>query len=207
MSQDTSSLPPDAVPLPVKKSQLRKAMKTLRARVPRELRVKAALAAAEHGAALVAALPRHQVVALYTPTGDEFDARPLAHALDRAGHALALPRVKSKNTPLVFHQWAPEDPLVAGAYGILEPEAAAPTVVPAVVFCPLLAFDEQGQRLGYGGGYYDRTLAALSGVKAIGLGYSFQLVNDLPVDSTDMPMHAVVTEVGAMMPLNPRQES
>ncbi|MHA1108669.1 MAG: 5-formyltetrahydrofolate cyclo-ligase, partial [Alphaproteobacteria bacterium] len=97
-------------------------------------------------------------VAGYWPVGDELDTRPLMAALHDAGYVCALPVVTETNPVLVFRRWRRDDALAAGRYGIMEPHAGAATIDPDIVITPLLAFDEAGYRLGYGAGYYDRTL-------------------------------------------------
>jgi 5-formyltetrahydrofolate cyclo-ligase len=137
------------------------------------------------------------VVAGYFPFRDEADPRALMAALSAKGHQLALPVVES-GLPLVFRAWKMGDAMHANAdaYGIPEPLAAAPAVVPALVLVPLLAFDADGHRLGYGGGYYDRTLDALKGVPAVGIAYAGQEVPLLPREGHDHPLDAVITENG-----------
>lgn len=137
------------------------------------------------------------IIAGYFPFRDEADPRVLLSALASRGHPLALPCVES-GRPLGFRSWKMGDAMHAnpGAYGIAEPLPAAPAVVPQVVLVPLLAFDAKGHRLGYGGGYYDRTLRALFGARAIGVAYAGQEVPLLPSQPHDHPLDAVVTENG-----------
>jgi len=125
------------------------------------------------------------VVAGYFPMKGEVDITPLAQA---------LPCVVEKNAPLVFRVWKIGDALQAGAHGSREPLAGAPVVIPDIVLVPLLAFDGALHRLGYGGGYYDRTLAALSSVQAIGIAFSCQQAQALPHEEFDRKLDAVVTE-------------
>ncbi len=117
--------------------------------------------------------------------------------LDESGAALALPVVAAKKAPLVFRRYAPGDALIIGAYGVKTPDENAEEVVPSIVVTPLLAFTRKGGRLGYGGGYYDRTLADLrktSAVLAIGYGYGAQEVDALPLSPLDQPLDWIVTE-------------
>jgi 5-formyltetrahydrofolate cyclo-ligase len=161
--------------------------------------------AADHGAPERAAqrfltmLPETGVrsIAGYWPIGDELDVRPLLHHLALAGHRLALPVVKGKTSPLAFRAWAPGDPMIPGDYGIHTPAATAAEIDPDIIIAPLLAFDADGHRLGYGGGYYDRTLAALRAkcdILAIGYAYAGQKVGRLPRHDGDMVLDAVVTD-------------
>jgi len=140
------------------------------------------------------------LVALYYPINDELDTEPLAAALVEKGVAIALPATQGKNRPLLFRRYTPGDPLIAGRFGEMVPEENAEAVAPSVVVAPLLAFTGAGGRLGYGGGYYDRTLAALrrSGdVLAVGYAYGAQEVDALPPDPLDEPLDWVVTERAA----------
>ncbi|HEY4133841.1 MAG TPA: 5-formyltetrahydrofolate cyclo-ligase [Alphaproteobacteria bacterium] len=134
----------------------------------------------------------------YWPVGDEMDVRPLLQALHGEGMALALPAVVAPATPLAFHAWRPEDELAPGAHGIPAPLADAPLVIPDLMIVPLLAFDRQGWRLGYGAGYYDRTLEAFAAagraVTAVGVAYAAQELSEVPHDGGDCRLDAVVTD-------------
>lgn len=141
------------------------------------------------------------VISAYWPMGDEIDVGPLLHLLHGAGYVCALPAVVARQGPLVFRVWHPGMDLDSGALGTSHPPASATVVTPRVVLAPLLAFDGAGTRLGYGGGYYDRTLAALRGagpVLAIGIAYAAQQVDKAPRTGYDEPLDWVVTEEGAI---------
>lgn len=135
------------------------------------------------------------VVAGFWPLPGEIDIRPLLAALHARGHRVALPVTPPKGLPLVFLPWRPGDPLMPGRFGTLVP-ASGSEATPAVVLTPLLAFDRAGRRLGYGGGYYDRTLAGLPGVTAIGCAFAAQEVDVVPAGDYDARLQAVVTENG-----------
>jgi 5-formyltetrahydrofolate cyclo-ligase len=138
-------------------------------------------------------------VASYWPLKDEADPRGLAASLGIRGHSILLPRIVSSAEPLSFHLWREGDALTRNAHGAREPGVSAPRLVPGAVLVPLLAFDAAGFRLGYGGGYYDRTLAALraqSRVLAIGVAFSGQESASLPRDPHDERLDMVVTELG-----------
>ncbi len=144
------------------------------------------------------------VIAGYMPIGSELDCQPLMYKMAAAGASLCLPVVTAPDAPLLFRRWAPDDPLVTGSFGVSEPTAAAPTVSPQVLLVPMLAFDRAGNRLGYGGGYYDRTLKALraanadrAGIVAIGVAFAGQLRDKVPVSEDDQPLDWILTEVGA----------
>ena len=162
------------------------------------------LAAPGHAAALAAhadalAIAPGAVVAGYAAFRAEADPNALLRALADRGHPLALPAMTGKAEPLRFQRWREGDALVAHPYGVAEPLADAPVVVPSVVLVPLLAFDGRGTRLGYGGGYYDRTLAALravGSVRAIGIAYAGQELAEVPHGAHDERLDAVLTENG-----------
>ena len=141
------------------------------------------------------------VVAGYHVHRDEADPALLLRALAAAGAHIAFPRVIAKDAALEFHLVPDGEILHPGAYGIHEPLAHWPRAIPDILLVPLLAYDDHGYRLGYGGGYYDRTLADLSGAalpqaRAIGIAYAGQRMDFLPHDAHDYPLHAVLTETG-----------
>lgn len=138
-------------------------------------------------------VPAHAVVAFYWPIRDEADPRALAKALAARGHRLALPRIE--DNVLSFRRWNEGDALVDNQHRIAEPGNDAEILIPTVILVPLLAFDATGHRLGYGGGYYDRALAALN-ARAIGVAYAGQEIAALPREPHDRRLDAVVTENG-----------
>ena len=141
------------------------------------------------------------IVSLYYPMRDELDTKPLADALIERGVAIALPVVVKKKSPLVFREFNPGDALVDGAYGEQIPAPDARAVTPTIIVAPLLGFTRAGGRLGYGGGYYDRTLEALRDqrpVTAVGYAFAAQEVDGLPVSPLDQRLDWVVTERGAI---------
>jgi 5-formyltetrahydrofolate cyclo-ligase len=136
-------------------------------------------------------------VAGYLPLGDEADPRSILRWLRGAGHPIALPRIVRSRAPLAFRLWDADGVLEDGPFGTLQPPEEAPALVPEVLILPLLAFDRRGFRLGYGGGYYDRTLAALRterAVTAVGLAFAAQEVPSVPHDRHDQPLDWIVTE-------------
>ena len=137
--------------------------------------------------------PKGAIIAGYWPMGDEMDPRPLMLALASRGHALALPVTPPRGQPLAFHAWAPGAALRPGPMGTSEP-VAGEELRPDVLLVPLLAFDRAGRRLGYGGGYYDRTLATLPGAKAIGIAYAGQEMAEVPAGPQDMRLSLIATE-------------
>lgn len=143
--------------------------------------------------------PAGTVVAGYWPMTGEADPRGLMAALHARGARLSLPCVPGRDMALVFRDWSFGEALVPGAFGTHEPGPAAPPLVPDVLLVPLLAFDAAGYRLGYGGGYYDRTLADLRKthpVVAIGVAFGGQEVDSVPCEDTDEPLDFLVCETG-----------
>lgn len=173
-------------------------------------------AAPESGLALASCAAAHDrmwtlltapgaVVAGYYPLPGEMDVLPLMEALAAAGVEMALPEVTGAGQPLRFRQWTPGAALERGPFATLHPGAEAPVVRPTVVVVPLLAFDRAGYRLGYGGGFYDRTLSGLRhpegslphagiGPTAIGAAFSGQMLAEVPRDVHDQRLDWILTE-------------
>ena len=140
---------------------------------------------------------RGAIIGGYWPLPGELDIRPLLGACHEAAHALALPTTPRKGYPLTFRRWKPTHKLKAGPYNTREPFAEQPEVLPSVVLVPLLAFTQHGERLGYGGGFYDRTLQALKAKKdvfACGVAYAAQEAATLPTDKYDHKLDGILTE-------------
>ncbi len=175
----------------IDKSQLRSEMRAHRKRLA-GLDPQAAERAASH----VSHLPPGDPVAVYHAIGSELDTDALSVALIRLGRSLCLPVVLERDAPMIFRHWAPGEPLELDQAGVPAPLPLAETVVPELILTPLLAFDVQGGRLGQGGGYYDRTFAALPQAIRIGFAYAGQQIDDLPVEGHDIRLHGVLTEVG-----------
>jgi 5-formyltetrahydrofolate cyclo-ligase len=178
------------------KSELRAAMRARRSAIPAGERAAAAAAIAERALAHLAAQPG-AAVAGFLSIGEEIDTLPTLSALAAAGHPLCLPVMQGKAAPLLFRAWAPGDAVTERMWGIREPLATKPAVVPDVLLVPLLAFDRAGWRLGYGGGFYDRTLRFLRqrgrGVVAMGLAFDAQEVDAVPHLDYDEPLDWVLT--------------
>jgi len=141
-----------------------------------------------------------KTVSVFWSMGAEIDTGPLLKTLHAMGHRTALPVVVKKAAPLIFRAWTPGDALADGGFGTSIPAADAREVTPDVVFVPLLAFDHDGFRLGYGGGFYDRTLEKLRAgsddVVAIGVAFSGQRVDTVPRGPHDQPLDWIATEQG-----------
>lgn len=138
---------------------------------------------------------------VYWPFQAEFDPRPLLDRLLAAGFSAALPVVVDKQGPLEYRLWRPGDPLVDGVWGIPIPQRRQ-VVVPQAVLAPLVGFDRECYRLGYGGGYFDRTLAASRPRPlVIGVGFELSGIETIYPQAFDIPMDLIVTEVNVYRPL------
>lgn len=143
------------------------------------------------------------VVAGYWPVRGEIDPRPLMETFLLEQAQLALPLVTGKDAPLQFRAWSPGDTLDKGAFGIEVPQDKRPVLTPSLVLVPLVAFDARCHRIGYGAGFYDRTLGALreaGKVMAVGLAYEGQRVGRVPAGRHDVALDYVVTESGCYRP-------
>lgn len=178
------------------KAGLRRKAHQQRAALGADARAEAARAAAHHFLAK-ARLPKTDIVALYWPIRDEIDCKPLLAALMDAYQPVCLPVVMGENQPLEMRLWEQGAPLYPSGFGTLAPAETAPVVSPDCIVVPLLGFDRFGTRLGYGGGYYDRTLAGMARApKLIGIAFAAQEVERIPRADHDVPLDAIVTEKG-----------
>jgi 5-formyltetrahydrofolate cyclo-ligase len=137
-----------------------------------------------------------KVASAFWAINDEVATLPLIDALAARGIQTALPVMRGFRKPLEFRAWAPGEPLVEAKWGIMEP-APAPEIFPDLLFVPLLAFDRSGNRLGYGAGFYDRTLARLRArqrIAAVGVGYAVQEFPSIPAETTDERLDFVLTD-------------
>lgn len=137
----------------------------------------------------------HRPLAGYMAMRTEID--PTAAMASYTG-LVGVPVISAAATPLRFREWSPGAKMVEGAFKALIPEEGA-WITPEVVIVPLVAFDTRGYRLGYGGGFYDRTLEGLRAKRAtlaIGFAFSAQEIEEVPIEETDQPLDAVVTELG-----------
>lgn len=176
-----------------------------------EARHARAAAFARHGSAAAQRLaaiglefsgvPGHAVVSGFSAIGDEIDPFPLLTKLIRDGYRVCLPVMQGRSMPLIFRAWQPGDPTRAVTWGIDEPLPSAPALDPDVLLVPLLAFDQAGYRLGYGGGFYDRTIAQLRARKpmiAIGLAFDEQRIDSVPHAAYDQKLDWVLTPSGPL---------
>lgn len=142
-------------------------------------------------------IPERAAVSAYWPMGSELDTRPLLQMLHDSGHRLCLPVVVRSGARLVFRLWQPGDELEPAGFGTQVPAESQPDVIPNVLLVPMLAFDREGYRLGYGGGFYDRTLAhwrEKRAVLAIGIAYAGQEMSAVPRGKHDQQLDMIVTE-------------
>jgi 5-formyltetrahydrofolate cyclo-ligase len=145
----------------------------------------------------IARVWRPRSVSVFYPLRDEPDTLLLLTALAAEGFATALPVVVGRGSALTFRLWRPGEPTRAGAMSIREPVEDAPIVEPDLLFVPLACFDRRGHRIGYGAGYYDRTLTNLRAMKpvhAIGVGYGICEIAAVPYETHDQTLDALVTE-------------
>ncbi|KFI30896.1 5-formyltetrahydrofolate cyclo-ligase [Paenirhodobacter enshiensis] len=150
---------------------------------------------------LLAALLPHagRPLAGYMPIRTEIDPRP---AMARHPGPVGVPVIVAEAHPLVFRLWSPDCPMIPGAFGAPIPETGRP-MTPQVLIVPMLAFDRRGFRLGYGGGFYDRTLERLRArgpVTAIGFAFADQEIGTVPTETTDQPLDLIVTERETIRP-------
>ncbi len=136
------------------------------------------------------------VVAGYLPHRGEYECQPVLERVAALGGLVALPVPLRPRRAMIFRRWTPETPMAAGPGGILHP-ADGPSLTPDLVLVPLVGFDATGHRLGYGGGYYDRTLAALS-PRPVTIGVAFELgrLGTLQPKPHDVALDWIVTEAG-----------
>lgn len=178
------------------KALLRKAARARREALSPDFRMEASQAICFHFFDKIAFGPE-DAIAGYWRIRDEADCQPILVRLMDGGQLVVLPVVTSADEPLQFRVWGADAPLYEAGFGTLAPSDLAPRVEPDVILMPLLGFDKTGTRLGYGGGYYDRTLAHLDKKPMlVGLAFSAQGLDHIPREAHDIPLDAVVTEKG-----------
>ena len=158
--------------------------------------------AAYHG--LLSARYDTTAIAAYWPIRTEIDPIPLLEALCQAGGQGCLPVTPEEGQPLTFHHWISGSPLADGPYNTKEPFASSPIILPTLILAPLLAYDANCWRLGYGGGFYDRTLAALEQAghhaDVVGIAFDESCVYKVPTGPYDRQLSAILTPSGLIVP-------
>lgn len=183
------------------KKALRARVKAWRAGLGSDVQARAADAVAGQGLGFLGRLPAGTIVSAFAPMPDELRIWPLLRRLHGDGFRLALPVMQGKRKPLLFRAWTPGDAMSRAVWGISEPTADKPALQPDILIVPLLAFDRAGWRLGYGGGFYDRTLLELrarQAVVAIGIGYDEQEVDAVPHLDYDQRLDWVLRPSGPL---------
>lgn len=186
--------------LQLDKQMLRERCQQLRLSISQSEAQEAARLVSEH---ILASVPLSaKVVAAYLPIRGELDIRSACGVLAQRGHRLCLPIITGKGKPLIFREWRMDEPLVQGRYGIAVPQETQPLLEPDFSLVPLLAFDEEGRRLGYGAGYYDYTIHAARARKPdaffMGVAFDVQKMKQVPAGPYDESLDAVVTESGVV---------
>lgn len=191
----------DARTITSEKRKLRQQMQQKRIQMPHAIAAGASQSIARHYA-------DHPILAFaesfagYIAMRSEIDVKPVFEIMAKWNKITALPCIRPDKN-LHFREWSLGEPLVKSEVGSEEPLATNPSIIPAVVLVPLLAFDGDGYRLGYGGGYYDRTIQALREFNSppvfIGVAYAAQEVERIPSDDHDQPLDGILTELGVSM--------
>jgi 5-formyltetrahydrofolate cyclo-ligase len=178
------------------KAALRLKARTTRAAILNSTRPDAAKAVADHFFKAVTLAPG-DIVAGYWRIKDEMDCQPILVRLMDSFQPVCLPVVLGEEEPLDLRLWEQGAPLYEAGFGTLAPSELAPRVEPDVILMPLLGFDKRGTRLGYGGGYYDRTLGRLSKrPRLVGIAFAIQELPEIPREAHDVPLDVIVTEDG-----------
>lgn len=175
------------------RKQLRKARREHAASLPESMR---GLVFRHPPAPALELVPDGATIGLYRATPEEAPATAYTTFFHERGHTIALPRIDGLDQPMTFHQHTDpygESDLEEGVMGLRQPTAGAPSLAPDVLFMPLVGFTANGERIGQGGGFYDRWLADHPGTIAIGMAWDVQRVEKLPVEVHDMPLTAIVT--------------
>ncbi len=177
------------------KARIRKAALTARKMSKTQ---SANIAACGHLTNLIGSEPKKSIVAGYMPIQTEIDPRASMQALHSDGYRICVPVIQGHAKPLLFREWTPHSAMIEGDFGALIPRGGD-YLTPDVAIIPLVGFDYAGARLGYGGGFYDRTLGAISKTgKILKIGFAFagQEVDEIPTDEFDQKVDMVVTENG-----------
>lgn len=186
---------PDLTPNQVEKAELRAAALAKREAMPAQQRLDAANVIAARD--FPVPVPKGAIVSAFSPMKSEINPIPLMRKLFDAGAQLALPVIVGRGKPLIMRAWKFGDPFKAGQWGIREPVPEAAEVFPDILIVPLAAFDRHGQRIGFGAGYYDMTIAALRAKKkvtAVGIAFAVQEIERVPATERDARLDFMLTE-------------
>jgi len=168
-----------------------------RRKVAHDARTDCAARATEHLLSYISDMGDGLVISAYMPIRTEIDVLPTMTALHQLGHRICVPVIDKLGLPLTFREWTPDVEMIKGPFGAKVP-ATGDWLVPDVLMVPLVTFDQQGYRLGYGGGFYDRTLELLrSKLPTVAVGYAYAgQEGEVPIESTDQRLDAIVTNSG-----------
>jgi 5-formyltetrahydrofolate cyclo-ligase len=186
------------IPIDAAKRAMRAEMERARSALSAANRVAGADALNKTGIGFVSPSPR-AVISGYAAIGDELNLWPLLETLAASGHPIALPVTVCKGEPLIFRAWEPGTALRTGSFSVPVPDEDASELTPEILLVPLLAFDDEGFRLGYGAGFYDRTLSGLRSrgrITAIGIAFDEQRLEAVPHDAYDEALDWVLTPSG-----------
>jgi 5-formyltetrahydrofolate cyclo-ligase len=184
------------------KATARTLAKSRRAAIPAARRAELSASLADHASCISSLAPAASVISGFLSIGEEIDVEPLMRALIGHGHRMALPVMQGRGKPLLFRAYTPGDALAETVWGIREPLKSIPAVEPRIMLVPLLAFDHTGQRVGYGGGFYDRTLALIRNLRtvvAVGVAFDEQRLDAVPFVDYDERLDWLLTPSGPVM--------
>ncbi|MEB2845761.1 5-formyltetrahydrofolate cyclo-ligase [Rhizobiales bacterium RZME27] len=180
------------------KADLRNGRLAARDAIPEEERLEKNLSLTTHGLGAVH-VSAHMIVSGFLPIRSEVDLKPLMAALAQEGARLCLPAILDRTT-IVFREYRPDAELISMGFGTYGPAAHEPVLDPQIMLVPLAAFDRSGNRIGYGGGYYDRAIHLMrqkgGNPKLIGIAFDCQEVASVPVEPHDIRLDAILTESG-----------
>lgn len=185
--------------LKAEKAELRKRQRVLRDSMASDEHQFASTQSADHILSLLSQYPCASLSAFW-PLGSEIDLRGVLRVLAEKGRTIALPVMQGAGRGLIFRRWQPGDELRTVKFGVQEPLDTSELVDPDFMLVPLLAVDRRGYRLGYGGGFYDRTIQAArergEDFATWGIGFEWQWVERVPIEDTDQPLDGMIVESG-----------
>ncbi len=181
------------------KKQLREKYKLIRSKAYNEMNVEASQIVSKYAFNIIKIF-ESKIISVYWPLNCEINCLPLMENFRKLSKTICLPVTVNEELPLEFRIWEKEANLIIGQFGIKQPESFSKFVLPDLLIVPLLSFDERGNRLGYGGGYYDRTIKSLrktnKNTVAVGLAFDNQECSSLPIEKFDVPLDAILHNKG-----------